>query len=227
MKVLRQLALNSLGVVRTFPKSLAHGPRSAQGLGISHLYTIQGVKHYSKLAQFSFKKRLANGISTPSLIRTAATRSPVGLNGPLFTRPFEPFLRMLTPFWLVHFWQFLSRNGLTMYDTGYSFTAPRQGDRLLTRCFLDIQLLADDMYKINLCRLWLRALFISDLTGGLPHQLDTRYVDGQLRCTAHARFQSPNVPRPPKSFWDTWRHALQTAVCTRNFVSGRRLCRMG
>ena len=49
---LRPRALNALGIVRSFPKALTHGPISAQGLGLTHLFTVQGIKHYCKLVKF-------------------------------------------------------------------------------------------------------------------------------------------------------------------------------
>ena len=44
VKCYRQTALNSLSIVRNFPRKLTHGPKALQGLGIPHLYTVQGIK---------------------------------------------------------------------------------------------------------------------------------------------------------------------------------------
>ena len=213
---LRPRALNALGIVRSFPKALTHGPISAQGLGLSHVVTVQGIKHYCKVVKFVSRAESLTG----SLILASYEQLllEVGLQPPLFQRPIKPLLKMLTPCWLTHFWEFLCHSGLSMIDTGFSFALHRHHDSLIMESLLSLEPTPDELKQANLCRLWLQALTLSDLTNGLSSSLDPQIVDGKQRCVLHSNYGWPKVPRPPSSFWVTWRDLVTRTYCSRGLL---------
>ena len=77
----------------------------AHNAGLSHLFTVQGIKHYCKLVKF-----------VPRAESYEQLLLEVGLQPPLFRRPIKPLLKMLTPCWLTHFWELLPLPLGTLHD---------------------------------------------------------------------------------------------------------------
>jgi len=101
MKPAINKALPALGINRHFPRAVAHGPKSHQGLAISNLFMEQTIKHITTLLRYGPQAEDPTGRLLQANLE--AFRLETGLSGQLFRQPAE-ILPCLTCSWIAHMW---------------------------------------------------------------------------------------------------------------------------
>jgi hypothetical protein len=81
--------------------------------------------------------------------------------------------------------------------------------------FLLLNITSTELLACNHCRMYLRAIFLSDIvTGDGEYILDSAW-NGAPYVTPHKLQSWPHYGKPPKSSWDIWRKWLKTAFLGR------------
>jgi hypothetical protein len=153
-----------LGIARTFPCALAYGPIGYQGLSIPDLYTSQGISHIERILKYS---HLDDDI-TRQLIRASVEqlKLEIGCNGPTLSLPYEDFAKLATNCWIRQTWQFMDAHHIRIEDTCPDFLLSRANDQLLIPLLHEQGIRDNQIHRLNLCRLFLQGLTISDITTG-------------------------------------------------------------
>lgn len=105
------VALNGMGICRLLPRTLVHGTVELQGLGLPHLYTLQGIAHAEDIMVHT-----ALGTLTGDMLRANMEQLiiDVGVGDDVLNHDFDQF-GVLTPYTLMaNFWEFLSHSNLRL-----------------------------------------------------------------------------------------------------------------
>ena len=102
---------------------------------------------------------------TGQLLRQSleAMKSEIGCEGPMFTKSYEAFKWLVTPTWLPHLWEFMAANSMVIEDGVPDLMLEREGDMFLIREFQAAGYSGNSLEHLNLCRLFLHAVTVSDI----------------------------------------------------------------
>ena len=211
MSTLLKAALPGSGIIRTLPRDLVYGPLKYQGLAVPCLYTHQQVEHILRILKFCH----ASMHLTARLIRQSleATKLEIGCKGPLLSRNFAEFGRLATPTWITHTWEFLSNNGMRIHDDVPDCKMQRERDQFLIEALYQSGVTGEYLRRVNLCRLFLRVVTVSDIATGCGEFVTKSAWEGKDDLLRNKNFDWPAQGRPSPGDWDAWRNALQS-LCT-------------
>ena len=216
MSPLLQAGLPSSGIVRTIPRALVLGPKYYQGLGFPCLFTYQQADHVERLMKYC----MAEDNMTGQLLRQSieSTKLEIGCNGPLLGQSFKHFGILATPTWVTKTWEFLDGNGMRMEDTCQDFSSFRENDSFLMPAFLEAGFHGAALKRLNLCRLYLQAVSVGELSTGCGRFIAKSVWQGNFDTTRRSRYAWPRQGKPAASEWIFWREALAKTFCGRNMV---------
>ena len=61
------LGLNGIGICRHLPRVLLHGPTRTQGIGLPHIYFLQGIAHLEDIMTHTSQETLTGDLFRASL----------------------------------------------------------------------------------------------------------------------------------------------------------------
>ena len=219
---LRKAALPALGFPPSFPLHLVHAPPSSLGLGIPSLWNEQGIDHINTLLRFGCTSTTH---STGQLLHgsLANLKIELGLPGNPTVHPYARLAMCTTRCTFHTTWEFCHDNRLVLKDCLPSLTAPRINEQCIMEVFLQSSFSAKELHMFNVCRLWCRSIFVSDLVSGdgthlLPIPLRT---PARQPRTVHTHIDWPTAGRPSQHFWPQWRLALTCCLVLPHNQYGR------
>jgi len=163
MTPLLQQGLPKAGVIRTFPRALAHGPLQYGGLDIPHLFTEQVIAHIQTILRYGPDKSDPTG----HLLHTTAEamRLEIGYAGELLTAP--PCLAAnITNSWIKHVWTSTQECGITLLTNFADIPLQRHGDIELMRLFIKNGWQQPELQTLNDCRMFLKVFLLSEIVCG-------------------------------------------------------------
>ena len=205
--------LSCSGIVRTIPRALVYGPKKYQGIGMSDLYTFQQVDHIERIQKFCNAKDHLTG----QLIRhtVEVTKLEIGSNGPVFGHNYAQIGHLATKTWATHTWAFLSENGMRIEDDVTDFEKGRTHDTLLIESFIESGYIEDKLRRLNLCRIYLQVVFLSDIATGDGKAITEIAWKGNKDSTRRSQYNWPNQGKPSVADWNLWREALGKTFTSR------------
>jgi hypothetical protein len=106
-------------------------------------------------------------------------------------------------------WQFCNDNQLILKDTLPQLKLLRQHDQFLMKAFLLHGYSAKNLRMLNLCRMWVRAITLADLTTG-----NGRFLRKQCLLSTYRRppldYKWPTTMQPDAHCWKLWLSAIET-----------------
>jgi hypothetical protein len=102
---------------------------------------------------------------------------------PTLSLPYDEFAGLATKCWLQQTWQLMDRHEIRIEDTSPDFLLSRANDQLLVPLFHDTGIRGHELYRVNLCRLYLQVLMISDITTGCGNKITKLAWNGQRDTT--------------------------------------------
>ena len=202
---LLQAGLPSAGVSRNFPRVLVYGPTKFQGLGVTSLYTTQGLEHIERLLKFGTSKKHLTGKILRHLLE--ALKVELGTNGSVLSLPFATWSHLATKSWLTHTWKFLAEHGMRISDGSADFTFRREHDSLLMDEFGTAGHTGETLQILNRCRLYLRVVLLFEVTDGGGRRLRAEMLAG-TKPTDSSQYEWPNQGKPRATSWQIWKDAL-------------------
>jgi hypothetical protein len=198
-------ALPRCGIMRTFPRALLHAPIKYGGLNIPDLYVEQGIQHIVRLIRYSKTQQHSTGI----LLRHSCEHFKVqmGCNGSIFRLPLI-LEALATPGWVSHTWRFAQEYDIEITDDIPDFAPPRQDDQLLIPLFGNYGFRGNELVLLNQCRLFLRVLWLSDLTTADGCYLERHAIAAPFSISIKRNYVYPHQGYPSQEAWTLWRRAM-------------------
>ena len=107
-----------------------------------------------------------------------ATKLEVGCEGSVLLKSFDEFGFLATPTWMTHTWQFLSENNMAIEDSLPELELQREGDQYLVRVFQRAGFNGRRLARLNICRLFLKVVTVSDIVTGCGQFISTLRWNG-------------------------------------------------
>ena len=211
MQPLRKAALPALGIPVTFPTLLVHAPKDYLGLGFPNMWYEQGYLHVGCLLQH-YNDLLRDSTAQLYLHTMEGMRLELGLSNFPLTYDYYKFHLCTTTTQLHIAWQFCTDTGLSIQDSTPCHQAPRQRDMHLMEFFATCTYSAKELRLLNLCRMYLRIIFVSDLATGKGTHLDSQFLQQRQPFNHHTEYNWPPAGNPSKHCWAMWDAAIQQLV---------------
>jgi len=163
MQPVLQQGLPALGVNCNFPRAVAYGPATYQGLNLPNLHTEQLISHILTMLKYGNLTEDPTG----SLIRTCGELLclEVGVGGPLFQ--ISPYLQVCTTdTWFAQCWFECIQRGIQIDDNIQELSILRERDFPLMEAFLRTGYRNSELAMLNRCRMYLHVIFLSDICNG-------------------------------------------------------------
>ena len=197
--------LPQAGVQKLMPRKLVHGSLRSQGLGIKDLYTTQLISHLHAILRHAHRptitgKHLRDG--SESLVLE------IGSAKPFWELDYATYgVLATTRLWLANTWEALDSTTLKLKGPLTLLEILRDGDVHLMDIFVANNFSGDDLVRLNLCRMFLQAITLADITTA-----DGRYIEHSAWHGIPFRRSPHEWPRPGKpsqSCWNIWKLALR------------------
>jgi hypothetical protein len=182
---------------------LLYLPHQYNGLGIHHPYYRQHILQLETL--------ISEGLhNTPTKVliqgATEQMRHEAGYPGYTTSIP-EEILNIISPSWIRALTLFAIHTNLELRDPYKQLEPKRKRDVFLMPWFLQQGYRANDLQKLNHCRLYLQATCLSDISTADGSALQKELLNGQVK-TVH----TPTIamqPHPSQLDWELWNQALK------------------
>jgi hypothetical protein len=200
-----QAIIPKLGFPRTMKRVVIHGPRRYGGHEIAKLITEQGIGAVTMLLGHL---RSQSDVGQLIQILLSYIQLHAGIDQP-YLECCRRRLPHVPTTWLSHLRQFLATFHGSMHIHDYWLPPkPRDNDKYLMDDLLIVCRSDAEVKRFNVCRLHLRAIFLSDIADPTGIRIESRYLHSN--CTPnHSTWFWPDVPCPPPSYWVTWRRWLK------------------
>ena len=209
MKPVLDIGLSRSHICRNMARAVVHGPPQEAGLGITDLFTHQGISHIGLL-----NDHLHLPTMTGQLLRSSLEWATVelGLGNNLFLYDYSTFHHHLTNCWIKHLWHFCDEHRIIIED----YVTPelqlrRRNDQFIMNKIIATGYSAKQLQSINRCRLYLRVTTLSDLTNGYGDELNLSILQGIRDDDAYTPYLWPQQQRPDDRSWALWRKALRAS----------------
>ncbi|CAJ1959611.1 unnamed protein product [Cylindrotheca closterium] len=153
-------ALPKAGICRTFPRAMVYTPIALQGVGVSHPYGLQVIKHLDMLLRHS-----ANNTKTGAFLEAVlqAHQLKTGTSYGLFQQAYSNTSILASDTWAKRTWSELDSLSIHLeFDSPY-LQPLRQGDQLLVNLFINSLVDQLTLKWLNWCRIFLHAANLSDI----------------------------------------------------------------
>jgi hypothetical protein len=157
------------GIVRTFPHNMVYAPADYCGLGILHPYYRQQLTHLKTL----LSETLTHSI-TGDLMKACfeELRLEVGMPGRSRNWRLPITKDILTPCWMKDLLVFMEKHQMDLEDTQPLLTGNTTSDKFLMESFILHGYRKKDLKTLNTCCMYLRAVFLSDITSADGKQIE-------------------------------------------------------
>ena len=211
MASLLKVALPKANYVRTFPRAVLFGPTSHQGLGVSHPYTYQMVRHIQDIVNQLWKTS-----ASPSLLRAnlEAMQLEAGTHYNVFSsQAMEIQWFNTTQSWIIETLHFCRKHEITLDIAFLELTAQCENDKFIMEELSRAGFSKQDMTRLNRCRIYHQVVTLSDISEGNGISLRSDMGDNSI-ATQSFRYQWPRQGVPTRQDLIFWQQSLKQVFCT-------------
>ena len=191
-----QAVLGALGINRRFPRVVAHCPSGLLGIGLSHPCTVQGVKQVVEMIR-AMQQENENGKIYTIVIDSAQLLA--GTSKHILELPSIAIPHLTDPY-LVSIRTFLAETDLSIVTPKtMRITPPRINDSaLMDKGLAKFEKSPKKIREFNQCQLYLRGIYLSDLTNGAGTELHSDALTSRYQNRAgQTRWAFPRQEMPP------------------------------
>ena len=191
--------LPELGLQKRFPRIWRYAPRMFQALSLHHPYIDQGQEQVIIFQQTALSTEINGGLQRAT---TEQAQLEIGTGQPLLQEDFSRWGQVLTPnLWIGALWRFCSDFNIVLEEERFQAPPPqRENDAYLMEYFASSFPFSSkkstrraEWLSLNRCRLFLRVMFLSDITTGDGRSIRQDYL-----------LYKASSPRPETSRWNCW-----------------------
>jgi hypothetical protein len=192
-----------MGIKRNISRRIVFGTKHLGGMASRHLHTLQGIRRTQYLIG-----HLTNNDGVAKLMRIyiEATKLEVGT--------FEAFFFLLyylhgpsliSRSWIHNIWSFNDLFHSTITLSNYWLPHPQStSNKAIISLVVSFTSTKRELIQINICRLFLQAISISDICDTDGIHITQQAYDGTF-VQKRTNIRSPNQHRPSKGGWLIWR----------------------
>ena len=172
-----QAILNKLGVNKSFPHHVTFGPKDMCGLALLDISIDQGIHQIQHFMNHVFA---TNSVGNLIIIALWCLQLEVGCSFHILEHPDE-CLPYITLCWLTSIHDFLARHKISLEVTSARLIPICQvNDRHLMDDFHALRIFNNDqLYDLNLCRIYLQVMTLSDIMDGLGNRITNEAFKAQ------------------------------------------------
>ena len=205
-----QALLPKMGYNRHIPLSIRYGPDKYGGIGLTHVYTEQVVKHIQFLVGTLRQK---TELSDTMVIVLSNTQLSVGTMDLFLNVEKKKISYIDGRSRTMSLWKMSNEFNITYdIDRVWKPTPQREGELTLMDLFLANRISRDGLRIMNECRNYLQVIYVSDITSADGKTILKWAIhppnDLQNRSNLRWRYQ----PRPDDDKWITWRDILMRTI---------------
>jgi hypothetical protein len=206
MQPILDAGLPALGFNRKMTSAVVFGPRRYQGVGIPDLWSLQGVlKLWIAIAHGD-----APTITGCSLRAVLSLHTiELGLPGSFLQQDYATFGHLASNSWLKHLWDFCTETGICLEPSTSSLSLARENDHFLMTQFSLFGYKGEDLYHLNLCRMWCHSLRLSDISTGDGLRIHPLIWNGHPPDDAGNDVIWNKQGRPTPKCWMLWQRAIR------------------
>jgi hypothetical protein len=206
---LLKAALKALDFPPTFLHTVVFAPPSILGLGVPNMWNDQGIDHITAILKHgdSPNRNITGCLQRDEMARL---RLELGLPGNATNYEYKKLHLCTTKVWFHITWQFCNNHHLTLQDTLPDLPLTRRQDQYIMLAFLLHGYSAKNLHHmLNVCRLWVRAITLTDITTGDGHFLQKQCQDRTYRRPP-LEYEWPKTMQPNAHCWKLWLSAIAT-----------------
>jgi hypothetical protein len=187
--------LASMGYNRNMPRTVTYAPKMYQGLGLRHLYNLQGCDGIRLLLQ---ELNMESGIGKPILEET---------------RPLD----YIEWGWIPHIRDFLRHIDAKITGATQTPLLYRENDQYI---IMDSPMLENWTYKermlIHRCRIFLQVEVLSYISDAAGKSILDAWLVPNIKKPSHSIKKWPKQSNPGKEAWKIWRRFITEAFMSHN-----------
>jgi hypothetical protein len=157
-----QYLLPAMGICRNFPRTLVYNSVKYMGLGIQHPYTIQEILRIKDILSHVHRRSTTGNLYRISL---EVLFLETGMGSDINKVPKNILNTLATHSLVKSTCQFLQKHELILHHD-ITIKLLRENDRLIMPALLDLGLNMQELITLNRCRLYLQAMYLSDICTG-------------------------------------------------------------
>ena len=195
------------GYNRKTKREIIYGPACLGGANFRSLFTIQGT---GQVLSFIKYWRSPSQAGKLLWIAVAWTQYSIGMSTPFLSETGTPIPQMEVK-WLKSLRGYLHHvGGSLQLDRSYVPGLERAHDQYIMDVIMQsTRFTADEIRKLNYCRMYLQAVTLSDITNATGDRLDMHMLHGNRDHinSSTTTWHHINQQRPHDESWDLWRAA--------------------
>ena len=200
-------ALPKMGSNRNLPLVYRYAPVAVQGLGLPHIYSMQGIAHIKIILSKIAKDER---IGTLLLSQMEYLGLEIGNMTNIFDLQYAEWKVFATSTWITSTWEFCDKYNIQLDGPrGYS-TLQRINDVLVMEKVLEVKkhFSEVELVLINQCRIYLNVMYLSDMVSGDGKMIEECFIQGCLPVDRTSQWKWPFQNKPSVHAWTQWRRAL-------------------
>ncbi len=198
---------------RNLPRELVYGSKGQMALGLLHPGLHQQVLHVCALVE---EGRKAHSLTGQHMRWSAeALAVEVGVVGNFFSHNYYRYESIVTSCWMATIWKFCTDYSIHLFHPLPVLECPcGPHDQSLTECFSS-RYHGQVLHQLNLCRLYLRVVFLSDICTMDGKRISQESWTGVRRQDRYNQVSTwPRAMKPPRTWWIRWQEAIQSCFCS-------------
>ena len=187
-----QAILNKLGANKSFPCQVTFGPKVMRGLAFLDISIDQGICQIQHFMNHVFA---ANLVGNLIIIALRCLQFEVGCSFHILEHPDE-YLPYITSCWLTSIHDFLVRHKISLEVTSARLIPICQvNDSHLMGDFCALGIFNNDqLYDLNLCRIYLQVMTLSNITDGPGNRITNEAFKAQRLTNRFSVLHWPQQP---------------------------------
>ncbi len=211
MKPILDAGLAALGISRTMNSDVVYGPRRYQGVGIPDLWLLQGIlKLWITVAHGDTATVTGSSLRAVLALHT----NELGLLGSFLLHDYDKYSHLATNTWLKNLWHFCHQSNIQLKPSSPPIPLARENDIFLMVAFSQMGYQDEDLYHLNLCRLWCHSIRLSDICTGDGLRIHPIVWNGHSPDDAGCEFEWPSHGCPTPKCWQLWQVAIRHCFLT-------------
>ena len=207
MSIILCAALPKAGYVKSFGRAQLYAPNSHFGGEFHTIRTTQLISHVETIV-----RQGPSASPTGQLLRASIENAKIeiGDGRSLFQRPYKEVHNLLTDSWIKSCWKEFEDHNVTVHEGTLNHQLQREDDKFLMIAFQQAGYDAATLRRLNRCRIFHRALLLSDVVTGNGRTLIAAVMDNNdRRQVMDGNVEWPYQGMLPDRDWATWRKALK------------------
>jgi hypothetical protein len=208
--------LPKLHLNRHSPRAVLFASPRYGGIGLAENYAGFG---YGHLQYMMGHLKIKDDVGAMLLCLITHTQLQVGSTTPFFRLAYPTYAKWIDSTWVTDLWKFTHQTRIQIeIENQWTPTLTRQQDAVIMDTALSFNFNAFQLQCINLCRLYLRVITLSDLTTARGDQLTSYAINGERHPYQTSTLDWPMIPQPPSTFWSHWKIFLQHLCHSRRLL---------